>query len=262
MFAPPQVRQIVQLLACIAGVLDIPNNFHQHAIPAPPVGARHIVPLPRVVGQQEQNLLPSRSLHQERIDLDWNREAYMLSLRPHLVIIHRSAFFHALNAELGLVKSGNKTDDERWQAVYELAEDKLISFTAYIALQMPRTRFLVYSRGTDPQWTNDFWRTNTWIKSVETRYPELKGRITPVVIPHGYKGSFREPEAREHAPEPTPRQRQVIQLLAEGRSMKEIADLLKITMRTVASHKYRVMEVLQIKTSAELVRYAVKHRIV
>jgi DNA-binding NarL/FixJ family response regulator len=74
--------------------------------------------------------------------------------------------------------------------------------------------------------------------------------------------SLREPEAREHAPEPTPRQRQVIQLLAEGRSMKEIADLLKITMRTVASHKYRVMEVLQIKSSAELVRYAVKHRIV
>lgn len=44
--------------------------------------------------------------------------------------------------------------------------------------------------------------------------------------------------------------------------MKEIAGLLNITMRTVASHKYRVMELLQIKTSAELVRYAVKHRIV
>ena len=92
----------------------------------------------------------------------------------------------------------------------------------------------------------------------------LKGRtyITPRISEGLANISLRDPEAREHAPKPTARQRQVIQLLAEGRSMKEIADLLHITMRTVASHKYRVMEILQIKTSAELVRYAVKQRIV
>ena len=92
----------------------------------------------------------------------------------------------------------------------------------------------------------------------------LKGRIyvTPCVAGGLANISLLDPEAREHAPQPTPRQRQVIQLLAEGRSMKETADLLNITMRTVASHKYRVMELLQIKTSAELIRYAVKHRIV
>jgi DNA-binding NarL/FixJ family response regulator len=92
----------------------------------------------------------------------------------------------------------------------------------------------------------------------------LKGRtyITPRISEGLANISLRDPESREHAPQPTPRQRQVIQLLAEGRSMKEIADLLHITMRTVASHKYRVMEILQIKTSAELVRYAVKQRIV
>ncbi len=92
----------------------------------------------------------------------------------------------------------------------------------------------------------------------------LKGRtyITPCVSEGLENISLRDPGAREHAPEPTARQRQVIQLLAEGRSMKEIADLLHITMRTVASHKYRAMEILQIKSSAELVRYAVKQRIV
>jgi len=92
----------------------------------------------------------------------------------------------------------------------------------------------------------------------------LKGRtyVTPRVSGGLADISLQEPEARERAPEPTARQRQVIQLLAEGRSMKEIAGLLNITMRTVASHKYRVMELLQIKTSAELVRYAVKQRIV
>jgi DNA-binding NarL/FixJ family response regulator len=92
----------------------------------------------------------------------------------------------------------------------------------------------------------------------------LKGRayVTPCISGGLANISLQDPEVRDHAPEPTPRQRQVIQLLAEGRSMKEIADLLNITPRTVASHKYRVMEILQIKTSAELVRYAVKHRIV
>jgi DNA-binding NarL/FixJ family response regulator len=60
----------------------------------------------------------------------------------------------------------------------------------------------------------------------------------------------------------TPRQREVIQLLAEGRSMKEIADVLTISLRTVAAHKYRVMEQLEIKTNAELYRYAVKHQII
>jgi DNA-binding NarL/FixJ family response regulator len=92
----------------------------------------------------------------------------------------------------------------------------------------------------------------------------LKGQtyITPCVAGGLANISLLNPEGREHSPEPTARQRQVIQLLAEGRPMKEIAGLLNITVRTVASHKYRVMELLQIKTSAELVRYAVKHRIV
>ena len=60
----------------------------------------------------------------------------------------------------------------------------------------------------------------------------------------------------------TSRQRQVIQLLAEGRSMKEIADILTISLRTVAAHKYRIMDLLEIKTNAELYRYAVKHRLI
>jgi DNA-binding NarL/FixJ family response regulator len=70
--------------------------------------------------------------------------------------------------------------------------------------------------------------------------------------------SLREPKDREHAPEPSAREREVIQLLAEGRSMKEVALLLKITPRTVAAHKYHAMELMQIKTNAELVQYAIK----
>jgi DNA-binding NarL/FixJ family response regulator len=60
----------------------------------------------------------------------------------------------------------------------------------------------------------------------------------------------------------TERQREVLQLLAEGKVMKEIADILNMTTRTVAFHKYRMMETLGAKSNAELVRYAVRHHIV
>ena len=60
----------------------------------------------------------------------------------------------------------------------------------------------------------------------------------------------------------TLRQREVMQLLAEGKSAKEIAKILHISTRTVEFHKYNMMEQLGIKTSAELVHFAIKHGIV
>jgi DNA-binding NarL/FixJ family response regulator len=54
------------------------------------------------------------------------------------------------------------------------------------------------------------------------------------------------------------REREVLQLLAEGKSMKEVAALLDISPRTVEFHKYRIMELLGVKTSAELVHHAIK----
>ena len=58
------------------------------------------------------------------------------------------------------------------------------------------------------------------------------------------------------------RQSEVLQLLAEGKSMKEIAFILQLKPGTVAFHKYRIMDVLGIKTSAGLIEYAIKHHIV
>lgn len=60
----------------------------------------------------------------------------------------------------------------------------------------------------------------------------------------------------------TTRQKQVVQLLAEGKSMKEVASDLTLTPRTVAFHKYRVMEILHLKNNAELVQYAMRERMV
>lgn len=56
----------------------------------------------------------------------------------------------------------------------------------------------------------------------------------------------------------TVRQREVLQLLAEGNTMKEVGSVLSLTPRTVAFHKYRIMETLGIESSAELVRFAVQ----
>ena len=57
------------------------------------------------------------------------------------------------------------------------------------------------------------------------------------------------------------RQRQVRQLLAEGRSMRETAKILDITPRTIAFHKYRMMKQLRLKTSVELIKFAIKEGI-
>jgi DNA-binding NarL/FixJ family response regulator len=85
--------------------------------------------------------------------------------------------------------------------------------------------------------------------------------VTPLITA-GLVGSLQHPDDRAPARELTARQREVLQLLAEGRSMKEVANVLNVTPRTVAFHKYRMMEQLNVKSTAELVQYAVRQRIV
>ena len=60
----------------------------------------------------------------------------------------------------------------------------------------------------------------------------------------------------------TGRQREVLQLLAEGKCIKEVASVLNLTTRTVAFHKYRIMEVVHAKSTAELVQYAIRHHLI
>jgi DNA-binding NarL/FixJ family response regulator len=90
---------------------------------------------------------------------------------------------------------------------------------------------------------------------------EGRSYVTPLAT-QGLVGSLiREPGPARGAAQLSTRRREVLQLLAEGRTMKEVAHILAITPRTVAFHKYGMMEELGIKTSAELVQFAVKHRI-
>jgi len=85
--------------------------------------------------------------------------------------------------------------------------------------------------------------------------------VTPLVT-EGMLGSLMHATAEPPARQLTSRQREVLQLLAEGKSMKEVASILDVTARTVAFHKYRMMEQLNIKTNAELIQYAIRHHFI
>ncbi|MGI6657580.1 MAG: response regulator [Desulfobulbus sp.] len=92
----------------------------------------------------------------------------------------------------------------------------------------------------------------------------LKGRsyITPLLAEDLLAYQSRQPKhRREGLDRLTPRQREVLQLLAEGHSVKEVGALLGISARTVEFHKYSMIDTLGLKSSAELVRFAVEHGI-
>jgi DNA-binding NarL/FixJ family response regulator len=87
--------------------------------------------------------------------------------------------------------------------------------------------------------------------------------ITPVLAGEVFHSLHQDPkEATDPIARLTPRQREIIQLLVEGRSAKEIAEALGISARTVEFHKYQMMSTLQLHNSAELIHFAIKHGIV
>jgi DNA-binding NarL/FixJ family response regulator len=90
----------------------------------------------------------------------------------------------------------------------------------------------------------------------------LKGQtyVTPMIAGE-LMDSYRHPSHKlsDQDYEFTPRQREVLQLVVEGKSAGEIADLLCISPRTVEYHKYKMMEKLNLKSSTDLIRYAIKH---
>jgi DNA-binding NarL/FixJ family response regulator len=138
---------------------------------------------------------------------------------------------------------------------------------------MPKVKLIFLTVNKDPYIVKEAFRAgasafllkqSAALELTEAIRQVLKGGtyVTPRMSEGLSNVSLRPPKDREHAPEPTPRQREVIQLLAEGRSMKQVAYALQITPRTVAEHKYKVMELLQLKSNSDLVQYAIKHGII
>ena len=92
------------------------------------------------------------------------------------------------------------------------------------------------------------------VRGVSYITPLMTEDVIGSVVQH-----FRNLKSTNHL---TLRQKEVLQLLAEGRSMKEAAFILNVSPRTVAFHKYTMMDHLHIKSSAELVQYAVNSQLV
>ena len=92
----------------------------------------------------------------------------------------------------------------------------------------------------------------------------LQGRsyLTPLITKDMIGALVDNSTKRKSLSELTLRQKEVLQLLAEGRSMKEAALLLNLTPRTVAFHKYTMMNQLRLKNNAELVQFAMRSAVV
>jgi DNA-binding NarL/FixJ family response regulator len=93
----------------------------------------------------------------------------------------------------------------------------------------------------------------------------LQGRtyVTPLIageLLQSYRGG--EPGPRAAGQQLTARQREVLQLIAEGRSAKELASVLKISVRTAEAHRAHILESLGLHTTAELVQYAIRNGII
>ena len=92
----------------------------------------------------------------------------------------------------------------------------------------------------------------------------LEGRtyVTPMIMQDMVTSLANGRQPGAASAKLTTRQREVLQLLAEGHSMKEVANILDLSPRTIAFHKYRIMEELGLKTNAGLVQYAIKHGVI
>lgn len=136
----------------------------------------------------------------------------------------------------------------------------------------PRIRLIILTMNEDPDVASKalrHWATGYLLK--KSAGIELKKAISQALSGHSYvtpsiaqklMDEFIRDPRPDRAKELTQRQRQVLQLLAEGRSMKEAAAVLDIAVRTIAFHKYRIMEDLGLKTNADLVRFAIREHIV
>lgn len=108
-------------------------------------------------------------------------------------------------------------------------------------------------------------KSSAGIEIVNAIREVLQGRtyVTPSIDKSTLQAQIkRDDRSQDHLQDLSPRLREVLQMTAEGNSTKKIAEILKISPRTVEFHRYRVMEALDLHTIAELVQYAFKHRLV
>jgi DNA-binding NarL/FixJ family response regulator len=143
-----------------------------------------------------------------------------------------------------------------------------------IKISLPKTKVVVLTMHADPQLAVQAFRAGASAYLLKVSSGEelvkaineaLHGRVyLSSLISRDLIGVLLEAK-RDTAvgkPQLTPRQREVLQLIAEGRTMKEIASILNISPRTAESHKYEIMQALGVDTTAALVQYALRLKLI
>ena len=137
---------------------------------------------------------------------------------------------------------------------------------------LPGTKLILLATNDDPVIASKAlrrWSAGYLLKS--SADAELKRAIRDVLSGHSYMTAsiveklideFVRIPQQTRPKELTKRQRQVVQLLAEGLSMKEAAEVLSIAVRTVAFHKYRIMDDFGLKTNSDLIRFAMREHLI
>ncbi len=137
---------------------------------------------------------------------------------------------------------------------------------------MPRTKLIALTMNEDVEIAAEalrLWASGYLLKKsagselTKAVQQVLQGKsyVTPTIAKGLVDEFTRDPRPSRHK-ELTIRQREVLHLLAEGRTMKETAVLLHLTPRTVAFHKYRIMDEFGLKTNSDLVRFAIREKVV
>ena len=137
---------------------------------------------------------------------------------------------------------------------------------------LPNTKVILLAMNDDPDVASKAlcqWSSGYLVKKFAGA--ELKRAIGEVLRGHSYVtpsiaqkliDEFLRTPQQSRTKELTIRQRQVLQLLAEGHSMKEAAEILNIAVRTIAFHKYRIMEDFGLKTNSDLIRFAMREHLI
>jgi DNA-binding NarL/FixJ family response regulator len=135
--------------------------------------------------------------------------------------------------------------------------------------ECPEVRVLILSMHADPGYVRAAMQASAAgyvLKDAGVEELELAIRaalrgeryLDPRVSKHVIEGYVRGLEAEERAPALTPRQREILQLIAEGRSTREIAERLHVSVKTVETHRAQLMDRLGIRDVAGLTRYAIR----
>lgn len=148
-----------------------------------------------------------------------------------------------------------------------------VDVTRFLNKELPATKVLVLSMHADKNYIKETLEAGAYgylfkdctydqlIEAINTVYQGkkyLSNKITEVLI----EDYLNKDAVSESIPELSVREAEILKLIAEGKTTKEIADLLFISVKTVGTHKKHILENLQLKSTADIIKYAIKKGIV